>query len=84
VALLKRAKMIGAIHQKCWNTVSKFTRSTGVNEVKVVEVIEVKSLAGSGVEGRPYYEVTEYYSLDGQLLARHNPTKPDLALGEQL
>jgi len=42
---------------------SKFTRLTGVNEVKVIEVIEVKSLAGGGVEGNPSYEVTEYYSL---------------------
>jgi len=60
---------------------SKFTRLTGVNEVKVIEVIEVKSLAGGGVEGNPFYEVTEYYSLDGGLLARHNPLKPDKELG---
>ena len=61
---------------------SNFTRLTGVNEVKVIEVIEVKSLAGDGVEGSPFYEVTEYYSLDGELLARHNPLKPDKELGE--
>lgn len=59
-----------------------FTRLTGVNNAKVIEVIEVKSLAGDGVEGRPFYEVTEYYSLDGELLARHNPLKPDKDLGE--
>lgn len=60
-----------------------FTRLTGVNEVKVMEVIQVKSLAGEGIEGSPMYEVTEYYSKDGELLARHNPLKPDLNLGEE-
>lgn len=61
---------------------SKFTRLTGVNEAKVIKVIEVKSVAGEGVESAPFYEVTEYYSLDGALLARHNPLKPDKDLGE--
>jgi hypothetical protein len=60
-----------------------FTRLTGVNEAKVIEVIEIKSIAGEGVDGNPFYEVTEYYSLDGTLLARHNPLKPDLLLGEE-
>lgn len=59
----------------------KFTRLTGVNSVKVVQVVEVKSLAGDGEKASPMYEVTEYYSFDGQLLARHNPTKPDKELG---
>jgi hypothetical protein len=58
-----------------------FTRLTGVNEARVVEVIEVKSIAGDGVEDRPMYEVTEYYSLQGELLARHNPLNPDKDLG---
>jgi len=60
-----------------------FTRLTGVNEVKTIQVIEVKSIAGEGNDGSPYYEVTEYYSPEGELLARHNPLKPDLNLGEQ-
>lgn len=61
---------------------SGFTRLTGVNSAKVVQVIEIKSLAGEGVEGNPFYEVTEYYSLEGDLLARHNPLKPDRDLGK--
>lgn len=60
---------------------SKFTRLTGVNKVKVIKVIEIKSLAGEGEKDAPFYVVTEYYSLDGELLARHNPLKPDKALG---
>lgn len=62
---------------------SKFSRLTGVNEAKVIQVIEIKSLAGNGIgiEGDPLYEVTEYYSLDGELLARHNPFNPDKELG---
>lgn len=61
---------------------SRFTRLTGVNEAKVVKVIEVKSLAGDGTKEHPNYEVTEYYSFDGELLARHNPIKPDKELGD--
>lgn len=63
---------------------SKFTRLTGVNQAKLVKVLEIKSLAGSGTEEAPYYEVIEYYSLDGELLARHNPLKQDLDLGTEL
>ena len=59
----------------------EFIRLTGVNEVKVLTVVEVKSLAGDGTVEHPMYEVTEYYSFDGELLARHNPTKPDKDLG---
>lgn len=59
-----------------------FTRLTGVNSAKMIEVIEVKSLAGDGTNESPFYEVTEYYSEDGELLARHNPLRPDLDLGE--
>lgn len=62
---------------------SNFTRLTGVNEAKVIKVIEVKSLAGYGTNEAPSYEVTEYYSFDGELLARHNPLKPDKDLGEE-
>lgn len=61
---------------------SPFSRNTGVNKVQLLEVIEIKSLAGEGTEDSPHYEVTEYYSKDGELLARHNPLKPDLELGE--
>ena len=56
-----------------------FTRLTGVNEAKVIQVIEIKSLAGKE-EDRSSYLVTEYYSLKGELLARHNPLEPDLDL----
>lgn len=59
-----------------------FSRFTGVNEAKVMEVIEIKSLAGEGDIHHPYYEVTEYYSLDGKLLARFNPTEEELTIGE--
>lgn len=58
-----------------------FIRLTGVNSTKVIEVIEIKSLAGSGTYDNPYYEVTEYYSFDGKLLARRS-TDNDLPTGE--
>ena len=62
----------------------KITRLTGVNSAKTIQVIEVKSLAGEGEPNYPYYEVTEYYSLDGKLLARHNPLKPDTDLMDEI
>ena len=58
---------------------STFSRSTGVNGARVVTVIEINSLAGNGTNEHPYIEVTEYYSFDGELLARRNPN--DLGLG---
>lgn len=59
----------------------KFTRLTGVNEARVIEVVQVRSLAGDGTNENPFYEVTEYYSFGGELLARHNPLKQDRELG---
>lgn len=49
-----------------------YTRLSGVNSVKVLDVIEIKSLAGNGTKGSPFYETTEYYSAEGKLLARNN------------
>jgi hypothetical protein len=49
-----------------------YTRLTPINEIKVIQVIEVKSLIGDGTKDSPIAEVTEYYSLDGIRLARRN------------
>ena len=40
---------------------------------KLVKVIEAKITRGSGKEGDPYREVTQYWSLDGKLLAEVDP-----------
>jgi hypothetical protein len=60
-----------------------FERLTGVNEARVVQVIEIKSLAGNGDSESPMHEVTEYYSFDGELLARKT-LKGDLPIGRWL
>ncbi len=40
-----------------------------VNEAKVIQVIETVSRIGKGTEEDPCRLVTEYWSLDGELLA---------------
>lgn len=54
-------------------------RLSNVNSVKKIEVIEVRSLIGSGEEESPIEEIVEYFLLDGTRLARvtihDNPDK---------
>jgi len=47
-----------------------FIRTTPINEVRVIQVVEIKSLIGEGIKDDPIQEITEYYTLDGVLLAR--------------
>jgi hypothetical protein len=49
---------------------SKFTRYTNVDEARVIQVVEVKSIIGEGVTGDPVRQITEYYDFDGTRLAR--------------
>ena len=40
----------------------------------VIQVIRTElTLAGKGVEGSPYRRLTEYWSLEGELLFSHDP-----------
>lgn len=57
-------------------------RPRTVDSVKVIEVIETRSLRGLGVEGDPAREVTQYWSFDGKLLAESDPTT--LHLSEEI
>lgn len=52
---------------------SKHKRLSNVDEVKVIQVVEVKSLVGRSVEDDPGRQITEYFSLDGVRLARAEP-----------
>lgn len=45
--------------------------------VKVVRVIEVRSLRGGGSEEDPVREVVQYWSFDGVMLAEKDKLKPD-------
>ena len=45
----------------------------GVDSAKVIQVIETKSARGSGTTEQPARIVTEYWSLEGEKLAEHDP-----------
>lgn len=44
-------------------------RLDGPNSVKVIKVIEVKAKRGLGIEKDPVREITQYWDMDGNLLA---------------
>lgn len=46
---------------------------TGCKSARVIQVIEVRTKVGSGTEKDPNRIVTEYWSLDGKLLAVNDP-----------
>lgn len=59
-----------------------FERLTNIHEAKLIEVIEIKSLVGEGDEdGSPIREIREYYSKEGELLARYDHLLDDLGFG---
>lgn len=41
----------------------------GTQSAKVIEVIETKSVIGSGVAADPYRIIVQFWSFDGRLLA---------------
>ena len=44
-------------------------RLDGPNSLKVIKVIEVKTKRGLGIEKDPVREITQYWDMDGNLLA---------------
>ena len=44
---------------------------------RVIQVIETVSLAGDGTDTNPVYEVHQYWTLDGDLLAKNDPFSQD-------
>ena len=44
-------------------------RLDGPNSVKEIKVIEVKAKRGLGIEKDPVREITQYWDMDGNLLA---------------
>lgn len=51
----------------------EFLYPRGVDSARVIQVIETKSARGSGATEQPARIVTEYWSLDGEKLAEHDP-----------
>ncbi len=48
-------------------------RPRGTDSAKVISVICTESLMGRGIEGDALRMVTQYWSLDGELLAVNDP-----------
>lgn len=44
-------------------------RPNGTKNARVIQVIETKANRGFGIKGDPVREVTQYWDLDGNLLA---------------
>ncbi len=44
-------------------------RANGTSSARVIQVIETKAERGLGVEKDPVREITQYWSLEGKLLA---------------
>lgn len=44
-----------------------------VRKVKVISVIEVKTIAGEGTPDNPTRNITQYWDMDGNLLAVADP-----------
>lgn len=48
-------------------------RPRGTDSAKVIQVIETKACVGRGTEQDPNRVVTQYWSLEGKLLAKDDP-----------
>ncbi len=55
-------------------------RESDVETVEVVQVIRVVSLFGAGVVGNPYRTITQYFDMQGVLLATDDPQKTHVRL----
>ncbi len=49
----------------------------GVDSARVIHIIETQAARGSGSTDRPSRIVTQYWSLDGELLTTHDPYTDD-------
>lgn len=48
-------------------------RLQGTDSARVIQVIATETLIGGGTEGDPCRIMTQYWSLDGEKLAEHDP-----------
>lgn len=56
-------------------------RPRGTDSAELVEVIKTTALKGKGTEDDPAYIVTQYWDLDGKLLAE-NPVESEVKVYE--
>lgn len=50
----------------------KYTRDSNINSVKIVQMIKIESLIGAGTASDPVRQITEYYTMDGQIVGRRD------------
>lgn len=50
----------------------EMVRANGARSARVIQVIETKAERGLGVEKDPVREITQYWSLEGKLLAERD------------
>ena len=55
----------------------KFKISQEAKSARVIQVIETVTLAGDGTDANPVYEVHQYWTLDGDLLAKNDTFSKD-------
>lgn len=55
----------------------KFKISQEAKSARVIQVIETVTLAGDGTDANPVYEVHQYWTLDGDLLAKNDQFSQD-------
>ena len=48
---------------------AEYLRTDGIRSIGVIQVIETKTVIGLGVPSDPVREITQYWDMDGNLLA---------------
>jgi len=51
---------------------NKHERLSNVDEARLIKVIEIKSIVGEGTKESPIRQIVEYFTLDGERIARTN------------
>lgn len=51
----------------------KPVRPRGTDSARVIQVIETRSLKGSGTDGDPVRAIKQFWDLDGSLIAESDP-----------
>lgn len=53
-----------------------------IKSAKVIQVIEIRTIRGTGTESNPVREVTQYWDLDGRKLSEHDPEKDGMMVSQ--
>lgn len=59
----------------------KTARPRGTDSAKVIQVIETRSIRGTGTQEDPVREVVQYWNFDGDMLAERDPSVVGSSIG---